>query len=190
MNYFSQSKILKKELDSELKKHTEKFNCTHSNTSIRKRTIKGGSYQYCRQCLNCGQRVGLAISKKEVLSLGQKLSAFNDDLLQSYLLSKQSNYDAIYEKFKIKDIELAKDFGVDGKYNKERFFEIYKNHLNSEKWQKIRDKVLKRSNNICEGCMEEEATTVHHISYNDVGDELLFQLVALCKKCHDKCHST
>ena len=56
-------------------------------------------------------------------------------------------------------------------------------------WKKKRGKVLERASGICEGCLEKPATQVHHLSYEHVGDEYLFELVAVCDACHDNLHS-
>jgi 5-methylcytosine-specific restriction endonuclease McrA len=41
---------------------------------------------------------------------------------------------------------------------------------------------------MCEGCGDEKAQEVHHKTYKNVGDEFLFELVALCNTCHDRYH--
>lgn len=41
---------------------------------------------------------------------------------------------------------------------------------------------------MCEGCLERPATQVHHLHYQRVFDECLFDLVAICDRCHAKCH--
>lgn len=51
-----------------------------------------------------------------------------------------------------------------------------------------RAKVLHRAGGKCEGCLERPATQVHHLTYEHVGDELLFELVAICDVCHSKIH--
>ena len=59
----------------------------------------------------------------------------------------------------------------------------------SEKWRKKRELVFRRCNGLCEGCLKEFATHVHHQSYLLFKQELLFELRGLCKKCHEKAHS-
>jgi 5-methylcytosine-specific restriction endonuclease McrA len=62
----------------------------------------------------------------------------------------------------------------------------YEKYLESEAWQQKRGLVLKRANWMCEGCGKNRANQVHHLTYERVGDEMLFDLVAICKECHDK----
>lgn len=63
----------------------------------------------------------------------------------------------------------------------------YREYLESQSWLATRAKVLERAGYVCEGCRERRATEVHHPHYEDPrGEEMLFNLVALCDKCHRK----
>jgi predicted HNH restriction endonuclease len=54
---------------------------------------------------------------------------------------------------------------------------------------KLRQKVLNRSNHVCEGCGDAKATQVHHMNYERWGgNELLIDLLAVCADCHRKLH--
>lgn len=64
----------------------------------------------------------------------------------------------------------------------------YNQHLMSEKWMLIREKVFARSKGVCEGCRERRPTAVHHLTYDHMGDELLWELVAVCRECHERAH--
>ena len=64
----------------------------------------------------------------------------------------------------------------------------YAAYLRTDDWQRKRARVLHRANGICEGCLERPATEVHHTTYDHRGNELLFELVALCRDCHLKAH--
>jgi hypothetical protein len=64
----------------------------------------------------------------------------------------------------------------------------YYEHLDSEKWRQLRQKVLARSKGICEGCGVNRAVQVHHLTYRRLGDEMLFDLAAVCLGCHAKIH--
>lgn len=78
------------------------------------------------------------------------------------------------------------------KYKQEKnssWFEWYNAYLRSPEWDAKRSAVLKRANGKCEGCGKNTATAVHHLTYAHVGNELLFELAALCKECHKKAHN-
>lgn len=66
--------------------------------------------------------------------------------------------------------------------------EEYGRYLQSSTWREKRRKVLERANYVCEGCGEQKATEVHHLTYKRVGKEMLFDLVAVCHQCHLICH--
>lgn len=65
----------------------------------------------------------------------------------------------------------------------------YQEHLRSPKWARTRQKVLERAQGIREGCREQRATQVHHLSYRHVGDEFLWELAAVCRDCHERWHA-
>jgi len=63
----------------------------------------------------------------------------------------------------------------------------YHAYLESPEWRQKRDLVLTRSNGLCEVCGG-LAVLAHHLTYAHAGNEFLFELVALCKRCHDRIH--
>jgi 5-methylcytosine-specific restriction endonuclease McrA len=65
---------------------------------------------------------------------------------------------------------------------------LYNKYLQSDDWKAKRGKVLERCDGLCEGCREAPATQVHHLTYNHVGDELLYELVGICDACHERVH--
>ena len=64
----------------------------------------------------------------------------------------------------------------------------YDAYLASPEWAARRDLVLDRAGGICEGCRCARATQAHHRNYDHVGDEFLFELVAVCDACHRRLH--
>jgi hypothetical protein len=68
------------------------------------------------------------------------------------------------------------------------FWARYREYLTSDAWRGKRARVLEHANFTCEGWRERPATQVHHLHYRRVFDELLFDLVAVCDACHEKCH--
>lgn len=65
---------------------------------------------------------------------------------------------------------------------------LYAEYLKSTEWAARRDKVMARSGGVCEGCREQAATEVHHLTYEHVTQEFLFELVAICGDCHARFH--
>ena len=64
----------------------------------------------------------------------------------------------------------------------------YEQYLQSDEWASRRELVLQRANYLCEGCGLDRATEVHHLSYDHIGQEFLWELVAVCRRCHAEWH--
>ena len=65
---------------------------------------------------------------------------------------------------------------------------LYQEYLQSREWKQKRSEVLFRDGHSCQLCGDEEDLQIHHLTYNRVGDEALFDLVTLCSHCHAKEH--
>jgi 5-methylcytosine-specific restriction endonuclease McrA len=48
--------------------------------------------------------------------------------------------------------------------------------------------VIERADGLCEGCRSAEAVHVHHLTYKHCGNEFLWELVAICRECHERVH--
>jgi hypothetical protein len=59
-------------------------------------------------------------------------------------------------------------------------------YLAGPEWSAKKSHVLARSKHQCEGCGIRPAIQVLHQSYEHAGDEFLFELLALCARCHDQ----
>ena len=145
----------------------KRFECKHENAAIRQRKVAGGSVQYCFQCLRCGDRVGRAIARSEVSSTPPP---FDEEALIAWRNKSKAAY-----------------ADLDAKYSS-AFWSDYQRYLQSPEWAGRRSLVLKRADGVCEGCRLAPPTVVHHLTYDHVGRELLFELVALCDVCHQVCH--
>ena len=64
----------------------------------------------------------------------------------------------------------------------------YHEYLQTDKWQAKRKAILERDKHLCQGCLHARATVVHHLTYDNVKDELAFQLISLCRTCHARIH--
>ena len=62
----------------------------------------------------------------------------------------------------------------------------YQTYLRSPAWAVLRVKVMQRAGGTCEGCLVTTATEVHHTTYEHVGAELLWELRAICRSCHER----
>lgn len=55
-------------------------------------------------------------------------------------------------------------------------------------WRSRRNRVLLRAGNRCELCYTTGQLEVHHRTYDRYGEELLSDLIALCRRCHRRFH--
>ena len=148
---------------------------------------EGGVLQLFNQCTECGKKrdKGGSLKHSTIDNFKQKIirgeiNKFDVDLFNKYNPSYQSYFNytniAYYEKYKEDFIQRE----IDKKEREKRYDE----YLQSDKWKAIRLKVLKRDNNLCQGCLEAPAQDVHHITYDNFGDELMFELLSVCRDCH------
>ncbi|GEQ87434.1 hypothetical protein ULMS_29420 [Patiriisocius marinistellae] len=64
----------------------------------------------------------------------------------------------------------------------------YYEYLTSHKWKELREKVKLRDNFLCQECKSEKAEEVHHLTYENIFNEKLSDLISVCSDCHKKLH--
>jgi len=65
----------------------------------------------------------------------------------------------------------------------------YQLYLLSATWEQKRQLVLKRDNHLCQGCLTNKATEVHHLTYDHKYNEFMFELISICGPCHRRYHN-
>jgi len=157
----------------------ERYRCDHPNTEFRLRTVRGGATQRVFQCLTCGEATTRAYSKQQAheITSNTEPPPFDDDLLRERKEKYQTETQQIIGRYKTRSA-----------FERAEFFRWYGEYLKSPAWKAKREKVILRAQGLCEGCRDAPASEVHHLNYHNVGDELLFQLVAVCKSCHHRLH--
>ena len=141
------------------------MNCNHE-FEARLRTLANGTKRVEMQCIICGQSYSNGIKKKD-FNLNE-LRPYDDNLKEVY-----------YENY-LKDKEHREQ------NNRAVFFEKYDKYLQSNEWKMKRDFVFKRDNYTCQACLSRRAEDVHHLTYRHVFNEPLFDLVSVCRLCHEK----
>jgi 5-methylcytosine-specific restriction endonuclease McrA len=155
--------------------------CDHFESDLVKFIQSNGIAKARRQCCECHDFVGGDVggyTKEQRESL---------PLANIELREKSSN-----NKWEFRRIfyERRKEITEERQRNKKTlWFRDYSNYLRSDKWKAKRLLVLKRDNYLCQACLNNTATDVHHKTYEFVMQEPLFDLVAVCKRCHDHIHS-
>jgi hypothetical protein len=160
------------------KENSLEFSCKHSRFELTKWRTSNNVIVFRNQCLDCGrianQKGAKKYSKGNEYWFNKNAEEFSRDI-NTKTYSKISEY---IDK-KINDYELKR---------KEQKDLDYKKYLQTPEWKAKRERVLIRDNYLCQGCLQNRAVDVHHMSYANFGDELFFQLISLCKECHEKVH--
>lgn len=151
------------------------FACDCLNKELRYKLNQSNAKMYYLQCTRCG--IATRIRKDKVPDPDSNLIKPVDEALQQSWWKNKDNYrQALYDQYR----------------NNERqaWFDWYNQYLKTDKWRKKRAAVLERAKGLCEGCRSKEATQVHHLTYDRVGNEMLFDLVAVCDECHEVIHDS
>ncbi|SEQ08941.1 HNH endonuclease [Flavobacterium urocaniciphilum] len=150
-------------------------NCCYSPEILPVRiNMRGGGFQIRQQCNNCGHSFGLALKKSDFDLNKIKLR----DEHKAEQFHKMAAIE--YAEFKVKFDTFKNE-----NYTFENQFPGYNEYLKSETWQFKRKSVLKRDNFICQSCLANKATQIHHLTYKHVFNEPLFDLISVCFRCHE-----
>ena len=124
--------------------------------------------QFKNQCVKCG-RVSSPISHTKLTDF-EKSSALEVDkeISRQYWAARK---------------EVS---AIEYKRNTKEWYRKHNDYLRSPEWKERRMKVLRRDGYMCQACLQNPATQVHHLSYDHWGHEPLFELTSICKPCHDK----
>jgi hypothetical protein len=153
---------------AEARAEADPQHCNHVNIVMTVRNASNGAAQYQKQCLDCGGKVGEFV--KKVIALQQSPVPFDDALHGKWY---QAQTLALQDARQADSVE---------------WWAWYNEYLKSPEWQWRRKMVMDREAGLCQGCRTVRAKDVHHLTYAHVGDEPLYELVALCGECHQKNH--
>jgi hypothetical protein len=133
------------------------------------------------QCLVCGARFGGAYKRSPGFA---GLPKFDREARERWELAQNAARNSVDAEFIAR--QAALDAALPDGPGESDF--QYAAYLRTPEWQRRRALVLHRAGGTCEGCLSAPATEVHHRIYDRVGNELLFDLVAVCRKCHLRAH--
>lgn len=144
--------------------------CQHSRQELRRK-----GFQAVFQCLDCGRYIRAQRSTRQRT---ERLPEFDVAFLESEEAKRKKAYEdsAKLAKTKFKamlEVESA------------RWWQWYDAYLKTTEWDMRRQAVLRRDP-ICKACESMESVQVHHLTYAHVGNEPLFDLVGVCRDCHEK----
>jgi len=61
----------------------------------------------------------------------------------------------------------------------------YQQYLASREWRMKRKEVIELNNGICERCASRPIKNVHHLTYENLGQESPLDLLGVCRPCHE-----
>jgi hypothetical protein len=130
------------------------------------------------QCLSCGKLFGQSVSHTRA-----RPDTPTADLkaAEQYLKLEQAEREA-GRLAEASERQRSRDA------SKQEWDAWYEKYRQTDAWRERRERVLKRANYVCEGCRINRATEIHHMTYDNTGDEFLWQLVAICRDCHERFH--
>ena len=151
--------------------------CECRRLEIRYREASNSNKMYTRQCLDCGKIVrpenGMWIKQSEISNI-ENIKPIDDDLAKNISTTDAELRDSL--RLRLREAE------------KSLKLEEYYEYLKSPEWKEKRQLVMDRAGYICEGCLQSRANNVHHKTYANIYNEFLFELVALCRQCHESIH--
>lgn len=150
-----------------------------------KMVTAGGTIQVRQQCKNCGNVRPNAIGgyTKEAR---EKLPPIDLSAKEKRDKIYSEQYAEFYKQINTKRSEKQISRRDQIRSN---WFIDYNKYLDSPQWREKRARVLKRDGGLCQCCLKNMATQVHHKSYEFVdlkGSEPAFDLVAICGPCHEQ----
>lgn len=146
--------------------------CEHKDQHLVRRVVRGGAVQYVYQCMTCGS------SRNQPLSHERVRREFSDQQIPDF-------DDEIEMRYRERRLEEADAERGD---KRAAFLREYSAYLKGPEWAEKRRLVMQRCRGTCEGCGKRPAVEVHHLTYDHVFDEFLFELVGMCKPCHERIH--
>ena len=154
--------------------------CTKPEFVMIQLEIRNGHKVQRKACVNCKEVNAMNFKQQENFNLLPFLTYENHKI---YKDKKNYERDLFYDEVKThkENIRIL---------DKQAWDQQHKEVLQSNEWKIKRQKVIKRCNNICEGCGSNPVEEVHHLTYDRLGEEFLFQLLGLCKNCHSEIHSS
>lgn len=64
----------------------------------------------------------------------------------------------------------------------------YHQYLESPEWKEKRELIFKRDGYICTKCKSRSAFHAHHLTYENIFNEKLEDLISVCAECHSQIH--
>lgn len=150
--------------------------CPHHEIHICRKRQSNGVLIYVRQCLTCERNRGNVAKASHEVRMLSEIPEWDQSIIDRWEARRNAYYEERRREWNARTPGTAE------------WWQRYNAYLNSPAWKRKRRLVLERDNYICQGCMQNRATQVHHLTYAHVEHELLFELVSVCNTCHRLLH--
>lgn len=146
--------------------------CSHSTTALRRRVQQGTGKTLCyvMQCQTCGNQIENVRKDSAVIrALTAPVPEVDPELQKRFYEMRARWWDRKRER---EDHERREQYAA---------------YLQSEEWRTKRRIRLNLDNGACQamldGC-QGRAAEVHHLTYDHLYDEPIFDLISVCSPCH------
>jgi hypothetical protein len=75
-------------------------------------------------------------------------------------------------------------------WKKSKVPQNYKEYIKSHWWITRRNKYYQTHKRVCQACLSTKHTNLHHMLYEDLGNEKDEHLIPLCRECHEEYHAS
>lgn len=152
--------------------------CDYKNIGIVEYEKKNKVYSKSNMCLNCLHKFGGDVKKTtpHILSVTYEERQIIIDKIQTQY---RDLYKPLLNKVNQVSLQRIRD------QNRSEYIE----YLRSDKWKEKRLQRLKLDNFTCQICgIQNGKLDVHHTTYNTFGNESIYDIITLCRPCHNKLH--
>lgn len=139
--------------------------CGGTTATLRQRLIRA-SVTVNIQCDTCGHTLSGALPRAEHYEF-QNYTVWDDNLADAYEAKRRQEWEG---------------------GGAERRAWYRNDFLRSPEWRVLRDRVMERAKWVCESCLSEPASDVHHTTYAYGQLPPAWILRAVCRRCHGRQH--
>ncbi len=157
--------------------------CSNPKLIFAKHINSDGRFQLRKICENCVTKSSDSFQFSLCTNLSE-LSVWNEQKSYSVKVFRYQERDKII--IAIRDLYVQKN-GIFTDYKVDLL--KHAEYIKSPEWKIKRKLVLERDNYKCLSCLSANATEVHHLSYKHLGNEPLFELVSICRRCHQEIYN-
>jgi hypothetical protein len=128
-----------------------------------------------KQCIHCGGCLSMTKPLSSRIYGDQIRGEFDKERFHEWKSARSEEKNELYN--------IKKDY----RFKETRYFK-YQQYLLSAEWGIKRKLVMERDHGLCQKCKAEHAVDVHHLTYERLFNELLEDLVSVCRPCHSQIH--